>query len=66
MNELVKAYITSLKKVITKEISWGEHHHNAREQMLLGLCRGVKINPDTATKIKKLETQACATAGIPA
>ena len=58
-------YIESLKKVIAKEITWGEHHHGMREQMLLALCRGLVVDPDTITEIKKLEAQACAIAGIP-
>lgn len=60
-------YITSLKKVIVKEITWEAHHHNARELMLLALCRSeVKVDPDTVIKIRKLEAQACAIAGVPA
>ena len=64
--KIIQEYMSSLKKVITKEIPWGEHHHGARKQMLLALCRGLVVNPDTITKIKKLEAQACAVAGIPA
>ena len=58
-------YIESLKKVTAKEITWGEHHHGMREQMLLALCRGLEVNPNTIVKIRKLEARACAVAGIP-
>ena len=63
---IIQEYMASLKKVIAKEITWNEHHHNAREQMLLALCRGAVINPDIITEIKELESQACAVAGVPA
>ena len=57
-------YIESLKKVISKEITWEEHHHGARKQMLLALCRELKVDTDTITKIQDLEAQACMTNSV--